>query len=85
MLSNILQNQYGVPGQIEGCNVKNTCPLQLLLLASATGSPIATDLLHTLLPHEIQVPHFLATSIIELINKFEVAPDKWLNVNNNLS
>lgn len=59
VFSNVFQNQYGILDQIGGCNAQNVCSLQPLLSASSVESHAVVDFLHTLLPHEVTIPHFL--------------------------
>lgn len=84
VITNILQNQYGSnPNSL--CCSSNNCSLQVLSPDCQWPSPIAKELYHQFLPHEIQEPSFTDASMIELTNKIELSPGHCLNINRKLT
>lgn len=74
ILSNILLNNYIT--EYFHCE-KNPCSLQTIpLLSTSAHYPPTTNCLHTLLPHEVDMPFLFEVSMIDLTSQVEVAIGK---------
>lgn len=83
VLSNIIQNHYGITQQSIGIPAS---PLHTLLpFAISLDSPAATDIFHTLLPQEIHTSCLSEISNVESVTQIEVVIGRNLNVNSQLA
>lgn len=81
-MSQIIQNHYEI--HAKSSNHASSSEIPLLMLLSVTPV-VAANIIPTLLPRELKMPSVSEIDMIELTTQVQVAEEKYLNINSQLT